>query len=63
MTIKKAFTNGGFIFFLFTGLVFISSFISIIFIKEFEGSIERYILPGFLLSFYWIFSNTFKAKN
>lgn len=63
MTIKKAFTNGGLIFFLFTGLVFISSFISIIFIKEFEGSIERYILPGFLLSFYWIFSNTFKAKN
>ncbi|MDD3521144.1 MAG: hypothetical protein PHU65_07940 [Actinomycetota bacterium] len=63
MTIRKAFTNGGLVFFLFTCLVFISSFISIIFIREFEGSIERYILPGFFLSFYWIFSNTFKVKN
>ncbi len=63
MTIKKAFTNGGLVFFLFTSLVFLSAFISIIFIKEFEGSIERYILPGFFLSFYWIFSNTFKARN
>lgn len=63
MTIKKAFTNGGLVFFLFTSLSFISTFVSLIFIKEFEGSIERYILPGFFLAFYWIFSNTFKVRN
>jgi hypothetical protein len=63
MTLKKAFTNGGLVFFLFGSLVFISAFISIVFVEDFEGSIERYILPGFFLSFYWIFSNTFKVKN
>lgn len=60
---KKAFTNGGFVFFIFTVLVYTGSFISIIFVKEFEGSIERYIMPGFFLSFYWILSSAFKNRT
>lgn len=62
-TLKKAFTNGGTVFFLFIALVLISTFISIVFVPEFEGSIERYILPAFPLSYYWIMSNTFKVKT
>ena len=61
--LKKAFTNGGFVFFLFTTLIFAGTFLSIIFIRDFEGSIERYILPGFFLSFYWVLSATFKTRN
>ncbi|MCE5330331.1 hypothetical protein LLG07_08395 [bacterium] len=62
VTIKKAFTNGGLVFFLFVMLVFLTSFISIMFVPDFEGSIERYILPAFPLAYYWILSNTFKIK-
>jgi hypothetical protein len=62
VTIKKAFTNGGLVFFLFTAMVILTSFISIIFVPQFEGSVERYILPAFPICFYWILTNTFKIK-
>ena len=62
VTIKKAFTNGGLVFFLFVMMVLLTSFISIIFVPDFEGSIERYLLPAFPLAYYWILSNTFKIK-
>ena len=62
VTIKKAFTNGGMVFFLFTAMVILNSFISIVFIPQFEGSIERYIMPAFPLAFYWILTNAFKTK-
>ncbi|MCL6088207.1 MAG: hypothetical protein M1475_07320 [Actinobacteria bacterium] len=60
--IKKAFTNGGLVFFLFVLLVLAASFVSIIFVPQFEGSIERYILPAFPLAYYWILSSMFKIK-
>jgi len=62
VTIKKAFTNGGIVIFLFILTVLLTSFISIIFVSDFEGSIERYVLPAFPLAYYWILSNTFKIK-
>ncbi|MHB1253334.1 MAG: hypothetical protein ACYCZ1_04135 [Candidatus Humimicrobiaceae bacterium] len=62
VTVKKAFTNGGLVFFLFTAMVIITSFVSIIFVSQFEGSIERYILPAFPLAYYWILTNAFKIK-
>ena len=62
VTIKKAFTNGGMVFFIFTAMVILTSFVSIIFVPQFEGSVERYILPAFPLCYYWILTNTFKMK-
>jgi len=62
VTLKKAFTNGGLVFFLFSAMVILTSFVSIIFVPQFEGSIERYILPAFPLCYYWILTNTFKIK-
>lgn len=62
VTIKKAFTNGGLVFFLFVLLVFLTSFACIVFVPQFEGSIERYILPAFPLAYYWILTSTFKIK-
>ncbi|MDD5659551.1 MAG: hypothetical protein PHR39_06030 [Actinomycetota bacterium] len=62
IAIKKIFTNGGLVFFLFVIMVLLTSFISIIFVPDFEGSLERYILPAFPLAYYWILSNTFKIK-
>ena len=62
VTIKKAFTNGGMVFFLFSAMVILTSFVSIIFVPQFEGSVERYIMPAFPLCYYWILSNTFKTK-
>ncbi|MEI7615288.1 MAG: hypothetical protein WCJ54_01140, partial [Actinomycetota bacterium] len=62
VTIKKAFTNGGMVFFLFSTMVILTSFVSIIFVPQFEGSVERYIMPAFPLCYYWILTNTFKVK-
>ena len=62
VTIKKAFTNGGMVFFLFSAMVILTSFVSIIFVPQFEGSVERYIMPAFPLCYYWILTNTFKVK-
>jgi hypothetical protein len=62
ITVKKAFTNGGMVFFIFTAMVILTSFISIIFVPQFAGSIERYILPAFPLCYYWILTNAFKIK-
>ena len=62
VTVKKAFTNGGMVFFLFSAMVIITSFVSIIFVPQFEGSIERYILPAFPICYYWILTNAFKTK-
>ncbi|MCL4385147.1 MAG: hypothetical protein M1326_02390 [Cyanobacteria bacterium] len=62
VSIKNAFKNEGFVFFLFVILVLVLCFISITFVVQFEGSIERYIMPAFPIAYYWILTSAFKTK-
>jgi len=61
--IGKASKNGGLVFLIFTIFSLAAVFTSIVFVRDFTGSIERYIMPSFVLAYYWILSNTFKQKN
>lgn len=56
VSIKNVIKYEGAVFFLFVALVFILSFISIMVVSQFEGSVERYIMPAFLIAYFWILS-------
>ena len=63
VSIKRLFSRANWVPFIFICFGIISVFVSMVYIGDFEGSVERYLLHIFPLSYLWILSNIPNIKK
>jgi hypothetical protein len=61
--VKRMFAKGRWVYFLFILFNFLSVFAASVYIKEFIGSMERYMLASLPLAYYYVLSNSFKKRK